>query len=677
MKELSFNEDLEKIQKSLRDTAEVQLKSKYDAILIKTLASTDLLSKDTASSSQSYIAISGKKSQDFFPYVNILHYTDSELNPGFKSSKFKSFFTLQVPVFINELNVSHVNKSSGIHFDEKGTVLTKVSVKISRPANPQIEFANTTTSKENFKLFRKLFAEGDVLVLLKCQGELIYEAYIIKKDVAKEFDITDVVLFKPKKLTSTSVELDEVQKIDTKDLQQQFASWWFAQPSRSGKNPTAIRTKYLRGLNFFINEINKVQPPIVDVPIVLWNDPKQTVTEVNKESLRELAKLVPNLPPSYVSNDSGGLEWEAAWNSYVTWANVTDFNLIIEDEKYVDTFNDILKKEFRQYIYFGAPGTGKSYQLAIDSQWFEGKVERVTFHPNMSYGQFVGAFKPFPTKIPVREINGKPVLEEKITYKFIPGALIKQLVQALLHPNSAYLLIVEELNRANVAAVFGEMFQLLDRKSDFSSEYPIAISEDMQLFFESVYAEEKNKPYAENMKRTLKDGLVFPSNFFIWTTMNSADQGVMPMDTAFKRRWEQKYFGIDDAWNTNEGKARFAGYSKINLPKGETISWNVMRRLINDILSDYNNIPEDKMLGPYFISENILRSDNEAVTKSFESKVLMYLFDDVAKIRPDRIFHGVEKMRYSEVVKKFRDDGLALFNISNEEVAEKEKEEEQ
>ncbi|MES9683718.1 AAA family ATPase [Gottfriedia acidiceleris] len=681
MVENIFNTEFGKIKQALQETSEIVLDENYDALLVKSLASSNLLpEKRIGKGKQTHIALTGKDSQDFFPYVDILHYTDNELNPGFSDTSMKSFFVLQVPVTLYQKNIMRLEPNSDFSFDSYGKVLSKPSVKLSRPgASPQIEIGNTSTSDSTFLSFRKLFDERDVLIILKRKNEVKYEGYIIKNYENQRFGLTDVVAFNPQQRGGAIVDYVEVIPSENKDYKELFISWYFEQPEIKASIDT--RKKYLKVLDRFANAVNESGLFELTEPFGFWVNPKK----VNKEFPQDrIDSMVKALPPngSFHRADGGGSELSAILGPYRTWVEtLTDENN--NDQKNDDDlFADELKQEFRQYIYFGAPGTGKSYQLAKDSKLFGNNIERVTFHPNMSYGQFVGVFKPFPTKVPVRDMEGKIVendegivWDEKITYKFIPGSLIKQLVQALLHPKTAYLLIVEELNRANVAASFGDMFQLLDRKSDYFSEYPIAISEDLQHYFDNVYADKENKPYIENMKETLKEGLVFPDNFFIWSTMNSADQGVMPMDTAFKRRWEQKYFSVNEAWDSEEGKQRFAEYSKINLPNGDEISWNVLRRLINDILSDYKNIPEDKLLGPYFISENILRSGNEAVTGSFKTKVLMYLFDDVAKIHRDKLFNGVEKMRYSEVVKKFEKDGLALFNISDEEVVEKEKDE--
>lgn len=306
-----------------------------------------------------------------------------------------------------------------------------------------------------------------------------------------------------------------------------------------------------------------------------------------------------------------------------------------------------------QKIYSGAPGTGKSYQLSKEAQevFTEGDkyyFERITFHPNINYGQFVGVFKPFPSKN-----ENSP-----ITYKFIPGILLKQLENAYRNPDTNYLILIEEINRANVASVFGDTFQLLDRKNG-ESEYPISISEDILLRF---YNEEfgilnQNSNLDESIKHKLEtEGLFFPDNFFIWASMNGADQGVMPMDTAFKRRWEFKKFDVNDL---GENGFEYFSDKQISFEKGE-IPWNDLRMALNCKLLELK-IPEDKLMGPYFLSRDVLE-DPQKLTESFESKVLMYLFEDVVKLKRSAFFNLEEKnMQYSELVKRFKTSGIEAF----------------
>lgn len=290
-------------------------------------------------------------------------------------------------------------------------------------------------------------------------------------------------------------------------------------------------------------------------------------------------------------------------------------------------------------------------------------VERVTFHPNYSYAQFVGTYKPIQD-----EDDSK-----NIVYSYVPGPFMRTYVRAKRaeqnKTDEKFLIIIEEINRANVAAVFGDVFQLLDRRSSGEhkgeSEYPIAASEDIKRYLKDNGIADCNE-------------LKIPSNMYIWATMNSADQGVFPMDTAFKRRWEFEYIGVNDKKEEIEEfeipmqeKKDDVG----NLVKDaegnvthEWMKWNELRTKINNKLTDCGK-NEDKLLGPFFISMEKLESVNghnekEAANfvKSFKSKVLMYLFEDVCKMRPGDLFN-CEKMRYSEICKKFDSDGIGVFNF--------------
>jgi hypothetical protein len=213
-----------------------------------------------------------------------------------------------------------------------------------------------------------------------------------------------------------------------------------------------------------------------------------------------------------------------------------------------------------------------------------------------------------------------------------------------------------------VAAVFGDVFQLLDRDKKNISEYAISTTNDMRTYL----AEQLNVD--ESAVETIK----IPDNMFIWATMNSADQGVFPMDTAFKRRWDFTYLGIDDAVKTYSEKILTKKYVLGTGEYARLVGWNDLREAINNLLSSETfNINEDKLLGPYFISKAILESDDDTdFTDVFKNKVLMYLFDDAVKQKKKTFFEecrDAEKgVRYSDICKLFDTKGVFIFpeNIS-------------
>lgn len=313
-----------------------------------------------------------------------------------------------------------------------------------------------------------------------------------------------------------------------------------------------------------------------------------------------------------------------------------------------------------QRIFFGAPGTGKSYNLNKEAkEYFANNYERVTFHPNYMYGNFVGTFKPFPKLL--TDKNNKILKDEhgntkeQIVYKYVPGVFIKILIKAYKNPNQNYLLLIEEINRANVAAVFGDIFQLLDRGKNGESEYSINISEELRIYFKEEFS---NTSLENNIiKRIGSDftSIILPSNLYIWCTMNSADQGVMPMDTAFRRRWDFKYISIDEAVNDNFDKYM------VKISPNEEIKWNDFRVEINNRLS-LCNIPEDKLIGPYFISKSILESyDSNKITQAVIDKVLIYLYEDAVKAYKHSFFAENKANTYSMLCENFKLNAKTIF----------------
>lgn len=311
-----------------------------------------------------------------------------------------------------------------------------------------------------------------------------------------------------------------------------------------------------------------------------------------------------------------------------------------------------LRSEFpRNRIVFGAPGTGKSYLLKTDCRKLlekaNGGYERVTFHPDYTYSQFVGAYKP---------VTGDT---GEIRYEFVPGPFMRVYVKAVKSGKTdspqPFVLIIEEINRAKVAAVFGDIFQLLDRDELGVSEYEIEATEDIKKYLAKELGGEPDN----------YSSIRLPDNMFIWASMNSADQGVFPMDTAFKRRWSFEYIGI----NENESKIR--GSIMLGEEEIQIVDWNTLRKAINEKLASEYRVNEDKLLGPFFLPKTILETvsddddtikDTDLFLATFKSKVLMYLYEDAAKQHKHKLFAGCsDTTKYSAVCNAFDQIGMRIF----------------
>ena len=342
----------------------------------------------------------------------------------------------------------------------------------------------------------------------------------------------------------------------------------------------------------------------------------------------------------------------------------TDAGNLSLEEFFVSTSKPLGKPH--QRIFFGAPGTGKSYKLNQEAKSdFGENYARVTFHPNYMYGNFIGSFKPFVKRLTTldgelkRDDDGNT--QETITYQYVAGALMQQLIKAYKNTDQNYLLVIDEINRANVASVFGDVFQLLDRDNSGYSEYEITTSKELQDYLK---VELENVVLDDVLKARLGEdfsSLVLPPNLYIWATMNSADQGVMPMDTAFRRRWDFTYIGVNEAADSN--KDEFLEY-EFKVDENNKANWDLFRRQINRKLSTLG-IPEDKLLGSYFIGKQILETkDLDTITNVIKNKVLMYLYEDAAKPFRSLLFAEDKFDTYSIVCDNFTLNALDLFRES-------------
>lgn len=296
-----------------------------------------------------------------------------------------------------------------------------------------------------------------------------------------------------------------------------------------------------------------------------------------------------------------------------------------------------------QQIFYGAPGTGKSH--AINELTAGKDVIRTTFHPDTDYSTFVGAYKP-TTKpvpvvtvigteaVPVRDKNGKEMTEDKIVYEYVSQAFLQAYVAAWRkycdvqegeEPVDEFL-VIEEINRGNCAQIFGDLFQLLDRGDEGFSEYPIKADSDMKKLLEKEFEglEIKNKEGINALFKSGKDivaevlagdVLLLPNNLYIWATMNTSDQSLFPIDSAFKRRWDWNYVPISDA-----------GKNWMIEVNGAQYDWWKFLEAINDKVY-HATYSEDKKLGYFFCKAK----DGVISADKFVSKVIFYLWNDVFK----------------------------------------------
>ena len=290
-----------------------------------------------------------------------------------------------------------------------------------------------------------------------------------------------------------------------------------------------------------------------------------------------------------------------------------------------------------QQIFYGAPGTGKSFTI---NQEIKGEdVIRTTFHPDSDYSSFVGAYKPTTREVTMRDLSGNPVIEraqilteEKIVYEFVPQAFLQAYIEAWKkyaacdegNPQRQFL-VIEEINRGNCAQVFGDLFQLLDRNHRGFSDYPVKANSDMKRYLAKAFKGMSipqvgaiNSLYGgRDVVSEVLEGniLLLPSNLFIWATMNTSDQSLFPIDSAFKRRWDWSYMPISDAKK---------GYV-IDVAGSRYDWWQFLEEINKKIENTTNS--EDKKLGYFFCKAK----DGIISSETFVGKVVFYLWNDVFK----------------------------------------------
>ncbi len=324
----------------------------------------------------------------------------------------------------------------------------------------------------------------------------------------------------------------------------------------------------------------------------------------------------------------------------------SDFFPIISGDQILfvaeDTKEIIQSPSSLQRIYYGAPGTGKSHSV---NELTNGEsVIRTTFHPDSDYSTFVGTYKPTTVQEPrytslgdkaikMKDFNGNDLMEDRIVYKFVPQAFLQAYVKAWKNYAGAedgkpkkQFLVVEEINRGNCAQIFGDLFQLLDRNGSGFSEYPINADKDLQAYlaaeFEGLDIQQKDSidgMYKTTVVDKVVSGeiLLLPNNLYIWATMNTSDQSLFPIDSAFKRRWDWMYVPIANAakgWRIEVGKGVYYDW------------WDFLEKINRHIYATTNSA--DKQLGYFFCKAD----DRKIISaETFVNKVIFYLWNDVFK----------------------------------------------
>ena len=285
-----------------------------------------------------------------------------------------------------------------------------------------------------------------------------------------------------------------------------------------------------------------------------------------------------------------------------------------------------------QIIYYGVPGSGKSRKIDEKTKFVSDEQKiRVVFHPEYTNADFVGQILPV--------VDG-----DAVKYTFKPGSFTRILVAALKNPEKPYYLIIEEINRGNAAAIFGEIFQLLDRGSDGWSSYCI-MNDDIN------YEIRKTVP---ELNWTANTGIRLPPNLFLFATMNTSDQNVFTLDNAFQRRWEMEL-----VQNQCSDSSQMDAKITVN---NQSITWKNFQTQINSIIGEKSNegglsSMEDKRLGCWFI-----KAENNAINeKKFANKVLKYLWDDAFKFYHQEIFESDIK-NFEELQKRFFEKGFDVFS---------------
>ena len=315
----------------------------------------------------------------------------------------------------------------------------------------------------------------------------------------------------------------------------------------------------------------------------------------------------------------------------------------------------IILEQPRQLIYFGAPGVGKSYSLNLRAfeHFDEENIQKIVISNELKYSNFIW-----------KKENNEVIL----------GILIKQIIKAIVNFDKNFLLIIEDIGNFNYLDVFGDFIQLFDRDNDGISKNKIKINAQVEEEIEKQIKEEEKKlneekkNYFKNYYKNYEDGMIlnqgvfFPKNLYIWSTLNSFNDWNVSLNNYFRRRWEFKYIDIDNEENII--KEFDFTLKNFELDKNSKVNWNKFRKIINLYLSNVLDVKEGDLLGTFFISIETLEwtQPRDLLFKIIQNKVLFYLYNDFSEFHFLKIFNKEYAMSFSSLYKNFEEEGFDVFS---------------
>lgn len=532
---MEFTEAIEIIKNIVPESSA----NEYDGIIVKRLEASNTLDEGRTTN-QTHIAISGEQ-MNMFPYLMADGYFKCDYND--RDEQLKKYFITQIPLYIYKDNVMYLadGEESGISFGNEKSRCVRASIVRSRRKEQadQVQLSLTTIDDPAFVSFRRLLHTGDYLVILKHKEKLVYDCIGIKAndETRGEYNISA--------LNNKFYKLPTNTKVDIKEL-------------------IEIKNAEIENKKFTVDELGTILKEMYGNA-----EDKMQVASIHIFGIKYGKNIIENKfkAPDIIKaaglNESYSTELQKALNIY-RCLNKNTYGISISggDNALEENKESVKRKTGAENILlYGVPGAGKSHEIKTKYCDDEKYMERVVFHPDYTYSDFVGQILPRVEK----DKDGN----DKLKYVFTPGPFTKLLKNAQNDPGNYYYLVIEELNRGNAPAIFGEVFQLLDRKDeeDFpleevgESEYGISNYEVAK----EVYGDEKHQ-------------VRIPSNMYVLATMNTADQNVFTLDTAFQRRWNMRQ--IENNFDKSE-------HSK-DIIAGTKVSWGAFATVINDMVIDIN-----------------------------------------------------------------------------------------